>query len=44
MREERALPRMRAVLDGFLAILAPFVAIFHDFHIAASLNGVARLP
>jgi hypothetical protein len=41
---EMRVPRMRAVFDGFLAILAPLVPIFHDFHITARLNGVPRLP
>lgn len=40
----RKLPWVRTVFHSFLTILAPFVPIFHDFHVAASLNGVARLP
>lgn len=35
-------PWMGTVFHGFLTILAPFISIFHDFHVARSLNGVPR--
>lgn len=35
---------MWAILHSLLAILAPLVAILHNFHIAARLNRISRLP
>ena len=38
------IPRVGAVLDGFLAVFAPLESILQDFHLAARLNGVSWLP